>query len=428
MLGLMLLPTPARAADEPLTLDAAISLALENNERSLKTPLRVEAAVGGLDRARSGFLPTLVGQGAGSVGTIADKAGRNFSGDAAVTLNQPLLNASALPLYWQAKHALASERWGAVEDLRLLAFDTTNAFVTALSTDQLLIAAQRRLERAQSDLEDSSARATAGLTSSNDVTRASVAVAQAQSQAAAAQGNVQRAYLELAFLVGKPIKVPLVAPETTTDNARHNSWKPEDVARRAEARRPDVKAAAEHTQALRYFAQEPLYRLAPTLGLSAQVHQLIDPLPTDVATSLTAQLTLTWTIYDAGVRYADRRTRVAQLESASLDERALRRSVATDLAIAVAALHAARAVYQISEQAVGSAQKNTDETAILYKQGLAKAIEVTDANASRYDAEVTRASAKLSMEQAYLNLRYTLGLGPLSDELPQVGKPKGASR
>lgn len=428
MIGLVMLPAVARAADGPLTIDDAIKLAFANNERALKTPQRVEAATGSLDRARSAFLPTLVGQGVGAWSSVADKGGRNFSGTGVVTASQPLVNASSFPLYSQARHTLESERWGAVEDLRVLAFDTTSAFVTALTNDQLLLAAQHRLERAQSDMKDSAARASAGLASSNDVTRAEVATATAQSQVATAQGNLERAYLQLAFLIGQPVKGGLVAPDATTDKARNGSWKIEDVMRRAEARRPDVKSAAEHTEALRDFAKEPLYRLVPTLGLSAQLKAAIDPLPTDPASSWNADLTLTWTIYDAGVRYADRRTRLAQAESASLDERALRRSVATDISIAIAELHAARSAYQISETAVVSAQKNTDETEILYKQGLAKAIELTDANASRYDAEVTRASAKLAMEQAYLNLRYALGLGPLTDELPHVGKTKGAAK
>jgi outer membrane protein TolC len=303
----------------------------------------------------------------------------------------------------------------------VLAFDTASAFISALSTELLLSAAQQRLQRAQADLDDSSARAQAGLTSSNDVTRASVAVSTAQSQVANAQGNVQRAYLQLAYLIGKPVQGPLVAPERTTNNARHNPWNPDEVARRAEDRRPDVKSAAEHSEALRAGAREPLYRLIPTLGLEADLKQLIDAAPMEAATTGSVSLTLTWTIFDAGVRYADRRTRLAQAVSASLDERALRRSIATDVAIAVAELHAARTVLQVSEQAVVTAQKNTDETAILYKQGLAKAIEVTDANASRYDADTTLANAKLGMEQAYLNLRFALGLGPVSDELPKVG-------
>ena len=52
---------------------------------------------------------------------------------------------------------------------------------------------------------------------------------------------------------------------------------------------------------------------------------------------------------------------------------------------------------------------------VLYQQGLARAIELTTANGSRFDAEISRVSAKLSLEQACFDLRFALGLNPLDD-------------
>lgn len=425
LVTLGLLPSTSRAEDAAMTLDVAVTLALARNERALKAPRRIEAAQGGVERARAAFLPTIVGQGVGGWTSIPDRNGRDLSGVGTLTVGQPLLNPSAFPLYAQAKHALFSEEWGAAEDLRVLAFDTTNAFLTALSDEQLVQAAMQRRDRAKSDVDDAAARAQAGLTTTNDVTRAAVAVATAETQLANSHGTLDRSYLQLSYLVGQNITGGLVPPTAMTENARTNAWTLEQVIHEAEARRPDVRSAAEHTASLHDFADEPLYRLAPTLGVSGQLREAVAPVPPDQATSETAQLTLTWTIYDAGVRYADRRTRLAQAESAALDERALRRSVATDISVAIAGLRAAREVYDVSLRAVSSGQKNSEETAILYKQGLAKAIEVTDANATLYDAEVTRTEAALAMEQAYLNLRYALGLGPLTDALPA---PSGAKR
>jgi outer membrane protein TolC len=97
----------------------------------------------------------------------------------------------------------------------------------------------------------------------------------------------------------------------------------------------------------------------------------------------------------------------------------LRRSVATDVELAIIALRTAREAYRIAGDAVTAAQKLTEEEEILYRQGLARAIEVTDANSKRFDAEVSRASAKLSMEQAYLELRFALGLAPIDEDLPR---------
>jgi outer membrane protein TolC len=108
---------------------------------------------------------------------------------------------------------------------------------------------------------------------------------------------------------------------------------------------------------------------------------------------------------------------VAQADSTELDEHMLRRSIATDVNTAIVGLRAAREVYQISQDALDAAKKNSDETMFLYKQGLAREIEVTDANASQYDAEVNLETAILSMEQAYLQLRQALGFDPISNDL-----------
>jgi outer membrane protein TolC len=154
-----------------------------------------------------------------------------------------------------------------------------------------------------------------------------------------------------------------------------------------------------------------------------------DPAPQEPVHDESVQVTLSWNIFDAGVRYADRRSRLAQARSQELDEKQLRRSIATDISIASASLRAARETYRIAGEAVEAARRNTMETEVLYQQGLARAIEIVDANASRFDAEVSRESAKLAMEQAYLDVRFALGLGPIDEETgegaapPQGGKP-----
>jgi outer membrane protein TolC len=410
------LPTVA-SAEKPLTLEDAVSLALTNNERALKAPLRVEVATGQLERARAAFLPTLAASGTETLNAKADRGGRHFANAESLNVTQPLLNLSAFPLYAQARHQLRSEQWGSVEDRRTVAFDAARTFLNALASERLLEAAQRRLDRAHATQQDTQARVDAQLASTNDATRVAIDTATADSQVNQARGNVERAYLELSFLLGRSTTGPLVAPERTTSAARTGAIHREDVVRIAESRRPDLRSAEERTEALRQSAKEPLYRLAPTVALVGQVRTIVDPLPTETGFSEAALLTLSWTIYDAGARYADRRTRLAQADSQALDERQLRRSIATDISVAISALRTARKNYLISEDAALTAQRNTEETEILYRQGLARAIEVTDANASRYAAEVAVESAKLAMEQAYLGLRQALGLDPIGESL-----------
>lgn len=405
----------AARADAPLTLEEAVRLSLANNERAKKAPLRIEVAEGQLDRARSAFLPSLQAQGTSNLHPL-DRNSRVLAGGGTVSLSQPLLNLSALPLYAQARHTLESERWGAAQDKRVLAFDTARAFLVVRTSQRLLDSANQRLERARAAQANADARAKAALTSVNDVTLAMVDTASAAREVANAEGNLAKAYVLLGFLIGRPALGALADSGMTMRAAEGGAFRAEDVVRLAEGRRPDVRAAEEKTLAAREGAKEPLYRLAPTLGLSGQVRLTIDPVAPDKAHDESAQLTLTWNLYDAGVRYADRRVRLAQADSQALDEKALRRSIAADVGVALASLKAARESYRISGEGVEAARRHTSETEILYQQGLARALELVTANGRRYEAEVGRETARLSMVQAYLDLRFAIGLEPLEDE------------
>jgi outer membrane protein TolC len=400
------IPVGARA--EPLRLDEAVRQALASNERALKAPLRVDQAEGSLHRARDAFFPTLV---LGSQYAWTPNGRSTSSVTGGLTLNQPIVNPSAFPLYSQAKHNLESEKWGAAQDRRLLAFDTAKAFMGTLATERVLAASNRRLDTAKANHDYAEARVTAGLASSNDVTRADVEIASAMATVVGAQSNVDRAYITLSFLLGKPVPPGLVVPEVLTRSAMVYEPKDADIQAAIE-HRFDVKSAHEKVEAAKDFAKEPLYRLIPSL--SAQAALRFDPDPVGSAKKFDESITLnlSWNIFDAGFRYADREVRTAQLKSAELDEKLLRRSVETDIRLALVSVRAARKTLEIAETGVTAAKKSLDETTILYKQGLAKQIEFTNATLSVFDAELTRESARLTMEQAYLDLRQALGMDP----------------
>jgi outer membrane protein TolC len=427
-LALVFLWTADAAGAEALRLEDAVHLALQNNERAQKAPLRVEVAEGQLDRARDAFFPTLSASGSSTYKPDPPSKTPNFANSGAVVLTQPLLNPSAFPQYAQQSHTRESEKWGSVQDKRQLAFDTAKAFLVALTAEGVLESAKRKAATAKLNLDESQARASAGLTSTNDVTKAQLQLATSQGQMASAQGNVERAYIGLSFLVGQKVEGPLVPPDNTTkaaqryEESQKNQVKTAlerraDAIRAAEDRRPDVRSLHEKTEALRHAAREPLYRLIPSIVAAGQVRFVPDPLPAEKGLDEQVSINLTWQIFDAGLRYADRRQRVAQVESSVLDERLLRRSVQSDMELALSALRSARANFNAATAAVSAAQKNTEETLILYKQGLAKAIEVNDANDKQFEADVLKDSAKLSMEQAYLDLRNALGFGPLDEEM-----------
>lgn len=413
----------ARAPAEPvsLQLEDAVHLALTRNERSRIADLDVTVSDAGVQRARTAFFPLLTASGNDVLHpqrpTRAGVAQPSNVGTATLTLAQPLFNPSAFPLYAQAVDQLQSTRAQTVDDKRGLAFDAARAFFSILSASAVLEAAQRRLESAKANLEDTQARVRAGLVSSNDLTRAQIDLASAGREVEIDKGNVEDSYIQLEFLVNAPVVRHAVMPETTLRAAQLPVTVSSNLVRFALLHRPDLKAKRFSADAAHDFAREPMYRLAPTIGISGQVQATTSPGTSGEWHDESVQATATWALFDAGVRYADKRSRDASAEIADLSAKTLARNVAIQVRSAIVALASTQAAVRIAEKTVSASRQSAEETAILYRQGLAKAIELVDANDQRFQAEVEYAAAEYAMAEAYLSLRQALGLQPLGGEL-----------
>src|SRR5579884_698584 len=175
----VLLPWRAAAAeatrDPPaFRLEDAVRLAESRNERAKISDLQVLVADAAVERARAGFLPVASLSGNDQQHLEPVRPSPSNVGQASFTVNQPIVNAPAWPLYAQAKQLADAQRAQNVDDKRLLCFDAARAFFTVLNAEAVLNAADRQLDMAKANLADAQARAQAQLASSNDVTRAQI--------------------------------------------------------------------------------------------------------------------------------------------------------------------------------------------------------------------------------------------------------------
>jgi len=127
-------------------------------------------------------------------------------------------------------------------------------------------------------------------------------------------------------------------------------------------------------------------------------------------------LGLTWPLLTGGAIAADRAERSALARAAELQLQDLERQVSVEVASARVALESEQASLARAEVAVEVARRNAVETAELYRQGLARALEVVDANVQLFEAEVERAGAQYALARALLELRAARGLDPLERE------------
>jgi outer membrane protein TolC len=422
-------PTPPPAAsaspEKPaapaatLTLDQAVSLTLSRNERAKISDLNVTVAEAGVEKAFTAFLPLIVATGSDVQHAYGSRPqAPNNIGTAAATISQPILNASAFPLYAQAKDLADAQRAQNVDDRRLLGFAAATAFFTVLNTQDVVQAAQRQLDNAKANLANTQARAEAKLSSSNDVTKAQVDMASAAHELETDKGALDSAFIQLAFTINSPAPARLEPPAATLAAAEKLPGSAESLVRYAFDHRPDVRAAKYQAIAAHHFAQEPLLRLVPTVGLQGTANATTNtPATTGRWNDEFVTATVTWTLYDAGVRYADKHSRDAQADISELNLQLLVRTVDAQVKSAAALLAAAQAAFHVAADGVKAGRQNVEETTILYRQGLATALELVTANDSEFTAEINYASAEFAVAQAYLGLRQALGQDALGTEL-----------
>jgi outer membrane protein TolC len=345
-----------------------------------------------------------------------DKAPKN-NARGQLQLSQPLVSPPAWPLYSQAKHELEGQRAQSSDDKRQLAFDAAKAYLSVLLADQVVQAAQHKLDTAKADVDATDAQFRAQLVSSNDVTRAQISFAGSQRELAADQGSLEVAYQQLALVINAPVPHTLRAPAALLAASARKPPAADTLVAAGLRRRPDLAARRAQVEAADDFAREPRYRWFPTLVAQATMSAASSGTPSGHDVDASLSLNAAWTLFDAGVRTADARSRTAQLGIAILERQALVRTIDMQVRAAAAQLVANQQALAGAQTALVASRKSADETAILYHQGLAKAIELVDANEQRFLAEVNYAEAQFAVASAYLAVLQAMGASPVDTEV-----------
>ncbi|HYX91944.1 MAG TPA: TolC family protein [Myxococcaceae bacterium] len=408
---------PVCAAAAPLTFEEAVRLAAERNERARIAVEQTIAANARVDRARSTFFPDVT---AGGTYTRQPPTQNRLAHELAsnATLQLMLFDARAFPLYRAALRDAQATALESEDQRRLVAFQAADAYLLTLGTQQVSEAAKRRQSLAQRSREEAEVRFRAGLASSNDVTRTTLEVATADQAATRAGGDAQNAVLQLAYVVGAPVELPLAGVEGVLPESPGNAIDAEALVRRAAEQRLDLASSVKRLEAAEASAEETLWRWVPIASVTGRY-----ALRTIPQTSLTGlpedwsvAFGLTWFLFDGGERFAERAERNALARIAALTRDATARQVTLDVRTALVALDVADAAVRQASVSADVARKNADETEVLYRQGLARAFEVADANVRLFEAEVALARERYARAQAWLGLRAALGQDPLGRE------------
>ena len=417
----------APAQDDVLTLESAIQMALTRNEQSLAADQSYIAAKARVTEARAYFLPMITVLGGylrrpfqvvrefqGS--QIAIQKYNALSGS--VNLSLTVFDSLTIPGYKSAKAEERAQRLASAEGKRQLAYEVSNAFIVTLGVGQVLEASRHRYDYSKQALDAAKARYKAGLVGVNDVTRAELEVATSEMGITQSQGQVDTTYLQLGHLLVEQdmIHRKLKIPDSLIKAAEEQAIAGTGLVEEAQNRRLDLSSLRWSAQAQEALVLTPTLRWFPSLTLSGQYRYTNESGLTGRSTNWNVGATLNWALFDGFARNGQHSEYKALAQLAQLDVQATMRQVELQVREALVSLENQRAAYKQARVAHEVALKNAAEIAELYRQGLASALQVADANVALFDAEVALVRERYGLGVSFLNLEAALGLDPLGKE------------
>lgn len=440
----LMLAAPAALADAPtpptMTLDDALKQLDANNLTLAQARGRASEARGIVRQAMAGLLPTLAVGGSYTRNNAEAKLSMNalldsiegglnrlspmpvkldrtnvpadgiiqpleaWTGQAA--LRVPLFAANAWPDYLATREAKQAAELG-VEAARLqLRAVLVQAATWATAAEEISQASQRALDIAKAHEQSAQRAVIAGTATPLSHLQAKTEVVRRESDVVRTRSELEKAWLALGVLLGRPEPVRVAVPEPEAAPALPAL---DAQLERALVLRPDLLASSHQVEAAEWQVSSAWWRLAPTVSASFAVVGSNVNYVTGLNYGWKASVDLTWALYDGGFRYgkrqqaeAQRATARAALEQSQLQVRQEVLDARRDLEVASQRLALAKQQKALAEEA----EKTADRS---FEAGLISSLDVLDANDKLYLAEVGLADARAKVGMATAALAKATG-------------------
>jgi outer membrane protein TolC len=464
LVGLLLLlamPTAARA-QRTIELDEALQIAHNNNRDLRAARARVAQAHTGVTTAWVALLPTVAAQGkythnykevtlnlaqelqpnidlanviklgvptneqqpindyingvqaaidAGNKNPIIIQKGEQL--DALINAAVPLIVPYAYPALQAARRTEEASRANFdVSDAQVL-YATAQAYYACAGADELLEARIHAVVVAQKALDNARARLEAGVVNRVEVTRAELQLVRARQAQLEAQDTQAQTYLALGTIMNMHQPVRVVATEKPLTGEE-----PVDtLTAQAMQLRPEFLALQKTIESNRLTVTSNWWRWAPVLSAFGNARAFNYAGFSGDQFSWAVGLQLDWTIYDGGLRDAQRKLAVAQREENEAKLDLLRDQVRDDVANADRALITRRSALQTARRSLQLSKETLDLVQVQHDAGTATQLDLLQAQDNLVAAEVALAQARFDLSLGGLQLERLSGSFPANLKL-----------
>jgi outer membrane protein TolC len=418
MVSPTLLPgAPTAITNQPITVDDAVTFALEHNPAVTLAGQNVKVAQYQLDAARAGVKPSL-GLGLNwtywpnatpvafqPFGTIS---GFTFPTNAQAVVNQPLFPFSRLRAPVQSAHANVGLTQESLARMRQqVAFQTRQAYYQLLIAKNLLQVANYAVQVAQGQVTLAQDNENAGTAPHLDVLQAQSTLENANVSKEAAQNNVDVSRATLATQLGLPAGTPVEIVSPTTAPVAPKAVEP--LVTQALISRPDLAQMLYRRRQLQAAIALTRAEEFPKVDLQASYSRIVDGSALLEPEGVSISVNIAFSAFDWGKSRADVKAMKTQLAEVDTSESQLALSTTLDVRSAWLNLLNATAQLDSAEKQFDAANEALRISELRYRNGVGIYLELQQAYLSATQALTSFSQAIYQAQTAAAQLEFAVG-------------------
>lgn len=320
-----------------------------------------------------------------------------------IELTQAIFAPALIPAMQAASMGVDVARLSVEQARGELLFAIAQVYFGAVTAREAWQVQERMLEAQKAHVKDAQVRYDAGTAPRLMLLRAQIDLARAEQDVIRAKGQYDGVRSTLAALLDR-------APDFEVARPPAPPLPPEivDIDRIAEAR-SDVEAARLMVAIAKKDRTRNTLSYLPNVGFSAHYQRSNITGFTNEKSSWALVLGVNWTLFDGGLREAERREINAKLEEANASLTAAENKVKDEVRRALIDLSNARANSVKAEKQLALAKEHEQLVQVSARAGTATAVEIADARAALLGAELAKLAETLNAELATLRLAKATG-------------------